>query len=312
MSMVISTGNVVGQTDTKPENNVHYRSVDINGLNIFYREAGPDGAPLILLMHGFPSSSFMFRDLIEQLKNDFHVVAPDYPNFGFSSFDPGVSTFDGLAAVMEKFVDKMKIKEFSIYIQDYGAPVGLRLAARRPEMLKCLIVQNGNAYEEGLGAPWDPIKAFWKNPDNPTHIKTILDFFELPVTKFQYLAGVKDTTKVSPEKYFLDQFLLDRPGAKEVQLRLMRDYENNVKLYPEWQKMFRRYQPPTLIVWGENDPFFTKAGALAYANDLKTTEYHFYPTGHFALEEYGVEIAVRISSFLKKNIKEFPKNSIAE
>jgi pimeloyl-ACP methyl ester carboxylesterase len=306
MCVIFSSGKAAGQrrdSTAGTNNSVSHRSVNIDGLDIFYREAGPENAPVILLMHGFPSSSFMYRDLIDKLKEEFHVIAPDYPNFGFSTFEPSINTFDGLASVMEKFVDKIRLRKFSIYIQDYGSPVGLRLVARRPEMLECLIVQNGNAYEEGLGKPWDPIKVFWKNPANPIHRKTILDFFELPITKFQYLAGVGDTTKVRPENYHFDQFLLNRPGAKELQLQLMLDYQNNIKLYPEWQKMFQTYQPPTLIVWGENDPFFTKAGALAYARDLKRTEYHFYPTGHFALEEYGSEIAASILSFLKKNVK---------
>lgn len=306
MSALISGEKVVGQngiTKTGVENQVFHRSIEIDGVNIFYREAGPKNASVILLMHGFPSSSLMYRDLIDKLKGQFHVIAPDYPNFGFSSFDPSINTFERLADIMEKFVDKMKLNKFSIYIQDYGAPIGLRLITRRPQILECLIVQNGNAYEEGLGEPWDPIKAFWKEPDNPFHRNTILKFFELPVTKFQYLAGVVDTSKVRPENYFLDQILLDRPGAKEVQLQLMRDYENNIKLYPNWQKMFRTHQPPTLIVWGENDPFFTRAGALGYSRDLTNIQYHFYPTGHFALEEYGAEIAAQIHSFLNKNIK---------
>jgi pimeloyl-ACP methyl ester carboxylesterase len=287
-------------------NGVQYRTLKVDNLEIFYREAGPRDAETILLLHGFPSSSFMFRNLINDLKDKYHVIAPDYPGFGFSSFPDASAfeySFENISVVMEHFVDALKLKKFSLYIQDYGSPVGMRLIRRRPELLHCLLVQNGNAYEEGLGQPWDPIKAFWQNPQLAENKKAILDFFELPVTKFQYEAGVSNKANISPESYYFDQQFLDRKGSKEVQLQLMYDYRTNVKEYVNWQKTLRQLQPPTLVVWGENDPFFTKAGALAYGRDIKDIDYHFYPTGHFALEEFGEEIARQIDSFLSKRKK---------
>jgi pimeloyl-ACP methyl ester carboxylesterase len=284
---------------------VHYRTVRIDKLDIFYREAGPADAPVLLLMHGFPSSSFMFRNLIEQLKNRYHIIAPDYPGFGHSSvpsIDSFEYSFDNLSKVMEQFVDKLEIRSFSMYIQDYGAPVGLRLVTRRPELLQCLIVQNGNAYEEGLGDAWAPLKAIWTDPDNPAKKKQVMDFMNLAGTKFQYLEGTANSSLISPDTYTLDQYLLERPGMKEIQYQLFYDYRNNLKEYPSFHKMFREKQPPALIVWGENDVFFLKKGALAYGRDLKTIEYNFYKTGHFALEECGEEIANRIDSFLQQNL----------
>lgn len=283
---------------------VYYRTVKVGDLDIFYREAGSADAPVLLLLHGFPSSSFMYRNLINELKDNYHILAPDYPGFGFSSFPDNRSfeyTFENISKEIESFVDQLGLTRFSMYIQDYGSPVGFRLATRRPELLECLIVQNGNAYEIGLGEPWNAIKAFWRNPENPVNQQTIRDFFQLPVTRFQYEAGVSDNARISPESYHLDQFLLNRPGNKEVQYKLMYDYRSNVQAYPQWQQMLRKRQPPTLIVWGENDPFFTKEGALSYAKDVKNITYHFYPTGHFALEEYYEDIASKIDQFLLKN-----------
>jgi pimeloyl-ACP methyl ester carboxylesterase len=284
---------------------VHYRTVKIDKLDIFYREAGPAEGPVLLLMHGFPSSSFMFRHLIENLKYRYHIIAPDYPGFGHSSVPPIDSfeySFDNLSKVMEKLVDRLNIRSFSMYIQDYGAPVGLRLVTRRPELLQCLIIQNGNAYEEGLGDAWAPLKAIWTDPENPDKKKQVIDFMNLAGTKFQYLEGAVDSTLISPDSYTIDQYLLERPGIKDIQYQLFYDYRNNLKAYSSFQQMFREKQPPALVVWGENDVFFLKKGAFAYGKDLKTIEYNFYKTGHFALEEFGEEIRSKIDVFLQKHL----------
>jgi pimeloyl-ACP methyl ester carboxylesterase len=284
---------------------IHYRKIEIDSLQIFYREAGPANAPVILLMHGFPSSSFMFRNLINELKDRYHIIAPDYPGFGQSSI-PSLSefeySFDNLSKIMERLVDKLGIKSFSMYIQDYGAPVGLRLISRRPELLQCLIVQNGNAYEEGLGEAWAPLKAIWTDPHNEVKKKKVMEFMNLEGTKFQYVEGVSDSSVISPDTYTIDQFLLDRSDSKQIQYQLLYDYRNNIKDYPVFHKLFREKQPPTLVVWGENDVFFLKKGALAYGRDIKNIEFNFYKTGHFALEEYHEEIAAKIDSFLQRNL----------
>ncbi len=286
-------------------NPVFYKKIKIDGLDIFYREAGSKDAPVILLMHGFPSSSFMFRNLINELKDRYHIIAPDYPGFGHSSV-PGLSefdySFDNLSKMMERFIDKLGIKSFSLYIQDYGAPVGLRLISRRPELLKCLIVQNGNAYEEGLGDAWAPLKAIWSDPYNPEKKKAVMDFMNLEGTKFQYTEGVNDLTVISPDTYTIDQYLLDRKESKEIQYQLFYDYRNNIIEYPVFHKLFKEKQPPTLVVWGQNDVFFLKQGALAYGRDIKNIEFNFYSTGHFALEEYCEDIAQKIDKFLQKNL----------
>lgn len=290
---------------TMEENKIYYKTVKVNGLDIFYREAGPKDAPTILLLHGFPTSSFMFRNLINDLKGKYHLVAPDYPGFGYSSF-PKVNkyeyTFDNLSTTIEKFIDVLHIKKFSLYIQDYGSPVGLRIVSRRPELLECLIVQNANAYPKGIGPVFDPIIAVWTD-QSPEKKQKVMDLFELPITKFQYTDGASDTTKINPDTYYLDQQFMDREGNKEVQFQLQYDYRNNPPQYPTWHKMFREKQPPTLIVWGENDQFFTKEGALEYGVDLKDIEFNFYPTGHFALEEFHTEISQKIDSFLTRKIK---------
>lgn len=284
-------------------NPVYYRKMKVDNLDIFYREAGPNDAPVILLMHGFPSSSFMFRNLINELKGRYHVVAPDYPGFGHSSVPNPFEfeySFDNLSRVMERFIDKLGIKSFSMYIQDYGAPIGLRLVSRRPELLQCLIVQNGNAYEEGLGDAWAPLKAIWSDPGNPEKRKQVMDFMNLEVTKFQYVEGVSDSSLLSPDTYTLDQFLLERKEIKAIQYQLFYDYRNNIKYYSIFHKLFREKQPPTLVVWGENDVFFLKKGALAFGRDIKNIEFNFYKTGHFALEEFYEEIADKINKFLQK------------
>jgi pimeloyl-ACP methyl ester carboxylesterase len=287
------------------QNNVQYKKANVDGLEIFYREAGPKDAPTILLLHGFPTSSFMYRNLIDELKDRYHLIAPDYPGFGYSSF-PKVNeyayTFDNLSLTMEKFIDAIGLKKFSLYVQDYGSPVGLRIVSRRPELLECLIVQNANAYSSGIGPLFDPIIAVWTD-QSPAKKQKVMDLFELPVTKFQYTDGVSDTLSISPDTYYLDQHFMDRDGNKEAQFQLQYDYRNNPPQYPTWHKMFREKQPPTIIVWGVNDQFFKKEGALAYGEDLKNIEFHFYPTGHFALEEFHEDIARKIDAFLSKNIR---------
>ena len=285
---------------------VKYQTIQIDDLNIFYRESGPKDAPNILLLHGFPTSSFMFRNLVENLKDRYHLIAPDYPGFGYSSF-PALEefdyTFDHLSEVIEKFIDAVGLNKFSLYIQDYGSPIGLRVVTRRPELLECLIVQNANAYPKGIGPIFDPIVAIWTDPNNPEKRQKVMDLFELSVTKFQYTDGASDTLNVSPDTYHLDQFFMDRPGNKEVQYQLQYDYRNNPPLYLQWHEMFRKKQPPTLVVWGENDQFFTKEGALEFENDLNDIEFNFYPSGHFALEEFHEDIAEKIDLFLKSRSK---------
>lgn len=284
---------------------IFYKTIEIDGLEIFYREAGSPEKPAILLLHGFPTSSFMFRNLIAELKDKYHLIAPDYPGFGHSSF-PQMSEFDysfeNFSHVIEKFVADIGLKKFSLYVQDYGAPVGFRVVTRRPELLECLIVQNANAYETGIGKLFDPIIAVWTDK-NPQKVQQVMDLFELPITRFQYIDGANDASKISPDTWRFDQFLMDRPHNKEMQFKLQDDYQNNPPQYPTWHKMFREKQPPTLIVWGEHDQFFTKEGALAYGEDLHNIEYSFYPSGHFALEEYAAEIGAKIDDFLTRNLK---------
>jgi len=287
-----------------PFHPVHYHTIEVDGLDIFYREAGPADAPVLLLLHGFPTSSFMYRHLLAGLGDRYRVIAPDYPGFGYSSFPAPADfayTFDRLSEVLEGFVDALGLSRFSLYVQDYGAPVGLRLVTRRPALLQCLIVQNANAYPVGIGPIFEPIMATWTDP-SPAKKQKVMELFELPVTHFQYENGASDRTRISPDTYTLDQSLLDRPGNKEAQFQLQYDYRNNPPQYPAWHKMFRQVQPPTLVVWGENDPFFTKEGALAYAQDLPVIEYHFYPGGHFVLEEFHEDITARIGDFLGRHL----------
>jgi pimeloyl-ACP methyl ester carboxylesterase len=283
---------------------VFYRTVKIDGLDIFDREAGPKDAPAVLLLHGFPTSSHMFRNLIPFLAAKFHVVAPDYPGYGSSSA-PSVTefeyTFDNLANVIEKFTDKIGLKKYSIYLMDYGAPIGFRLAVKYPERVQSLIVQNGNAYDEGIDNEfWKPIKVYWKDRSKENGDKLRNSIMTLDATKWQYTNGVKNLETISPDTWVHDQALLDRPGNQEIQLALFYSYGSNPPLYPKWQEYFRKYQPPMLIVWGKNDAIFPDAGAYPYKRDLKNVEFHLFDTGHFALEENGVEIAPLIRSFLEK------------
>jgi pimeloyl-ACP methyl ester carboxylesterase len=283
---------------------VAHRSVKIDGLDIFYREAGPKDAPTVLLLHGFPTSSHMFRNLIPALADELRLVAPDYPGFG-QSFAPSVDqfayTFDKLADVVEKLTEKVGLKSYTLYVQDYGAPVGYRLAVKHPERVTGLVVQNGNAYEEGLDNDfWKPLKAYWKDRTGQ-NAEALRDFLTLEGTKWQYTHGVRNVEAISPDTWTIDQALLDRPGNKDIQLALFYDYRTNSPLYPAWQAYFRKHQPPTLVVWGKNDKIFPAEGAHPYKRDLKNIEFHLLDTGHFALEEDGERIAGLLRDFLRKN-----------
>ena len=280
-----------------------HRTVEIDGLDIFYRKAGPADAPTVLLLHGFPTSSHMFRNLIPRLSDRFHLAAPDFPGFGASSM-PSMEefeySFDNIAGVVEKFVDKLGINSYSIYLMDYGAPVGYRVAANHPERVESLIVQNGNAYDEGLREFWKPIKAYWKDK-TPENTKTLRDaLLTIEATKWQYTHGVRDVETIAPDNWFNDQFLLERPGNKDIQIELFYSYGTNPPLYPEWQAYFRQHQPQALIAWGKNDYIFPGEGAEPYKRDLKNVEFHLLDTGHFALEEDGEVIAGLMRDFLDR------------
>jgi pimeloyl-ACP methyl ester carboxylesterase len=278
-----------------------FQHATVDGLKVFYREAGSKTSPTIVLLHGYPSSSHMFRDLIPQLAEKFHVIAPDYIGFGYSDA-PDVTkfeyTFDNLAASVEKLLfGVLGLKSFSIYVQDYGAPVGYRVAAQHPDAIEGIVVQNGNAYAEGIGAGFDAMKPFWANrtPETEVPVRALLT---KETTIFQYTHGVKDVSRISPDSYTFDQFLLDRPGNNAIQLSLLHNYQSNLTHYDEWQAFFRSKQPKTLIVWGKNDPFFTEEGARAYLRDIPKAELHFLDTGHFALEDSSEFIAQRIIASL--------------
>jgi pimeloyl-ACP methyl ester carboxylesterase len=282
---------------------IHYKTIEVDGINIFYREAGNAESPAVLLLHGFPSSSHMFRNLISLLASDYHVVAPDLPGFGFSDSPPRSQfkyTFANLAKVIAGFTEKAGLERFAIYVFDYGAPVGLRLALAHPERITAIISQNGNAYEEGLSDGWNPIQKYWQEPTTANRA-ALRDFLKPETTRWQYTHGVADTTRVAPESYSLDSALLARNGNDEIQLDLFLDYASNVALYPKFQEYFRKQRPPLLAVWGQNDPFFVPAGAKAFARDIPTARVQFYDTGHFALETHAQEIATAIRGFLKGN-----------
>ncbi len=283
---------------------VLHNAIKVDGIDIFYREAGPESAPTILLLHGFPASSHMFRNLIPALSDKIHMVAPDYPGFGNSSMptvDEFNYTFDNLADVIDKFVQKAGLKEYSLYVQDYGAPVGYRLAVKHPERVQALIVQNGNAYEEGLNDSWAPVKAYWTERSEG-NAEPLRKFLTVDATRWQYTHGVRNVQAVSPDTWIVDQYFLDRPGNQDIQLQLFFDYRSNPPLYPQWQAYFRKHKPPALVVWGKNDPFFSQEGALAYKRDLRHIEVHLLDTGHFALEEDGGVIADHITRFIKTHV----------
>lgn len=305
---ILSLADVFGQKkqpinkqNIMKENAVHYRTVKADGLNIFYREAGPENAPVILLLHGYPTSSFMFRKLIPILSENYHVIAPDLPGFGYSE-SPSVTeynyTFDNLAKAMQGFIDTLKLKHFALYIFDYGAPTGLRLAMANPEKITGIISQNGNAYEEGLAPAWADTKRYWENPSQENR-NALKDFVSLKMTRFQYEHGVSDISLIEPEAYTLDQYFLDKPGHVDIQLDLMLNYKTNVAMYPKFQQYFRDKKPKLLAVWGNKDPFFLPAGAEAYKRDLPSATVKFYDTGHFALETHVEEIGNEILKFME-------------
>lgn len=309
------------------QSDVKYRTIQIDGLEIFYREAGDPENPTLLLLHGFPTSSHMFRNLMPALSDDYHVIAPDYPGYGFSSM-PSVDefdySFDHFARIIEKFIDQKGLDKYSLYLMDYGAPVGFRIAAAHPERIESLIIQNGNAYDEGIDNNfWEPIREYWKDRgavnkglDNDfwknvkaayqkpemTNEEALRFLVTLGATKWQYTNGVRDTEAISPDNWGHVQPLLDREGNQEIQLQMFYSYGSNPPLYPEWQAYLREHQPPTLIVWGKNDKIFPAAGAHPYKRDLKNLEFHLLDTGHFALEEDGDLIADYIRSFLAREL----------
>lgn len=281
-----------------------YHTKKISGVDIFYREAGPENAPAIVLLHGFPTSSHMFRDLIPKLADKYRVIAPDYPGFGNSgmpSVDEFEYTFENMASVVDKLLQEIGVPKYSLYLMDYGAPVGFRLATRHPERIESLIIQNGNAYDEGPREFWKPLKAYWENqtPENAEALKGLLT---IDATKWQYTYGVRNAEMISPDTWSHVQPLLDRTGNQAIQLAMFLDYGSNPGRYPKWQAYLRHHQPPTLIVWGRNDHIFPAEGAHPYRRDLKNLEFHLLDTGHFALEEDGEVIAKHIRSFLGKNV----------
>jgi pimeloyl-ACP methyl ester carboxylesterase len=289
--------------DVTAQNTTLYKTVEVDGIEIFYREAGAVDAPVILLLHGYPTSSHMFRNLMEDLSDDYRLLAPDYPGFGRSEQPPMAEfdySFDNMAHIVDGFLEELEVETFSIYLMDYGAPIGYRIAAKYPERIESLIVQNGNAYDEGLRDFWVPIKKYW-NEYTLENGKPLEGFHSPAGLKWQYTHGVEDTLKISPDNWNLDLQHLTRPENNEIQLAMFYSYRTNVPLYPEWQEYFRTYQPPTLIVWGKNDYIFPAEGAHPYKRDLKNVEFHLLNTGHFALEEKGDEIATYIDNFLKKN-----------
>jgi pimeloyl-ACP methyl ester carboxylesterase len=285
--------------------NVSFKTVTVNGFKIFYREVGDPQKPTVLLLHGCPTSSHMFRNLIPQLAQDFHVIAPDLPGFGFSDAPAhGIFqyTFANMAKVMGDFVDQLGLKKFAIYIFDYGAPTGLRMALRFPERITAIISQNGNAYVDGLSKDWAPVQTYWEKPTQENR-DALRKLQTLDTTRWQYYHGVTNPEeRIAPEAILLDQTLLDRPQSAEIQLDLIGDYKTNVELYPKFQEFFRKYLPPTLAVWGKNDPFFIPPGAEAYKRDNPKAKVVFYDTGHFALETHAAEIGQEILSFLKASL----------
>jgi len=279
---------------------IRYRTADVNGFQVFYREAGVPQAPKLLLLHGFPSAGHMFRDLIPRLDARFHIIAPDLPGFGRSDMPGRGCTFDRIAETIGCFTELVGFDRYAVYVFDYGAPTGFRLAVKHPERITAIISQNGNAYEEGLSAGWSPIRAYWEN-DSPANRQNLRAFLTPETTIWQYTHGVPDPSIVSPDGYSLDNFYMSRPGADELQLDLFGDYKSNVALYPTFQAYFRAHKPPLLAVWGKNDPFFLPPGAEAFKRDIPNADVRFLETGHFALETHCEEIAVAIRDFLSRS-----------
>lgn len=283
---------------------VRYNKAEVDGVEIFYREAGPKNAPVVLLLHGFPTSSQMFRELIPRLADRYHVIAPDYPGYGYTEMPDRAKfsyTFDSYANIVDKLTRQLGVSRYAMYVMDYGAPVGFRLAARNPDRVTALIVQNGNAYDEGLEAFWDPIKAYWVT-GAPKEREAIRWLTTIKATQWQYTNGARDVTLIDPSAWTVDQALLDRPGNAEIQLDLFYDYRSNPPLYPQWQAYFRAHKPPTLIVWGKNDEIFPPAGAWPYKRDLPDAEIHMFDAGHFVLETNGPEIAALIRDFMGRKL----------
>ena len=284
------------------EQNVYYRAETIEDIRIAYREAGDPSKPTILLLHGFPTSSHMFRNLIPVLARKYHVIAPDFPGFGASDMpqaDAFDYSFEKIANMMTALLDRKGVDRYAVYLMDYGAPVGFRMFAEQPERVTGFVIQNGNAYEAGLRDFWDPIKAYWAEPTKENGDK-LRAFLTLDATKWQFTHGTQNPEAISPDNYWHVQYLLDRKGNQDVQLELFLDYRTNVPEYPKWQALFRDHQPPALLMWGKNDHIFPADGAHPYKEDLKDLEFHLLDTGHFALEEYGPEIASRIIAFLDR------------
>ena len=278
---------------------IHYRTAKVDGRNVFYREAGSQGLPKLLLLHGFPTAGHMFRDLIPLLADRIHVVAPDLPGFGNSDMPHKANTFDQIAETIDRFTETIGFDRYAVYVFDYGAPTGFRLAVKHPDRITAIISQNGNAYEEGLSEGWNPIRAYWQDA-SPANRETLRAFLKPETTVWQYTHGASDPTSVSPDGYTLDNFYLSRPGVADVQLDLFGDYKSNVALYPKFQQYFAHHKPPLLAVWGKNDPFFFPPGAEAFKRDLPNATVRFLDTGHFALETHATEIAAAIREFLPR------------
>lgn len=298
----LSAGEVAAQVQ---RSDTHYRTIQVDGVELFYREAGPPDAPVVVLLHGFPTSSHMFRNLIPALADRYHVIAPDYPAFGQSAVPDRKTfrySFARYAELIDELLSQLGAKRYALYVQDYGAPVGYRLALRHPERVSALVVQNGNAYEEGFSDFWKPIKAYWAD-GSQVNRDALRAGLTLDATKSQYLGGVRDPSRVDPDNWVHDQALLDRPGVDEIMLDLFKDYGTNVALYPAFQAFFRTRRPPALIVWGNNDIIFPASGARAYLRDLPGAELHVLDTGHFALEDKGREIAQLMRDFLGRTLR---------
>ncbi len=302
--VVLVSGMVIGLHAQAASTDINYKTVEVNGLDIFYREAGDKNAPTLLLLHGFSTSSHMFRNLLAELADSYYMLAPDFPGFGNSSqpsMDDFDYTFDNLAATVEGFLDALGVTRYSIYLMDYGAPVGFRIAAKYTERVETLIIQNGNAYDEGLREFWDPIKEYWHDR-TPEKAEPLTGFITPDGVKWQYTHGVRDLQAISPDNWNIDHRHLSREGNPAIQLALFYDYQSNVPLYPSWQAYFRKYQPPTLIVWGKNDYIFPAEGAHPYKRDLRNLDFNLLDTGHFALEEDGDVIAGHMRRFLDERL----------